>query len=294
METALLGFVCQASGVATAAARVRKAAGDKLVLSFGARRMHPAITPMISRSTYIGGLDGESCILGAKRIGINPTGTMPHSLIIMFGDQVKAWKAYDELMPPEVTRVALVDTYFDEKIESVMAAEALGKKLWGVRLDTPGSRRGSFEDIIKEVRWELDIRGYNYVKIFLSGGLNDESVKSLKEAGADGFGVGTWISNAPTVDFSMDVVEVEGKPVAKRGKFGGKKNIWRCRDCLIDIVLPADKPSPKCPKCGEQTESMLKPLIKNGKIVADLPKATEIRKYVLSQLDKVELNLITK
>jgi nicotinate phosphoribosyltransferase len=291
METALLGLVCQASGVATAAARVRKAAGDKIVLSFGARRMHPAITPMISRSAYIGGLDGESCVLGAKRIGINPTGTMPHSLIIMFGDQVEAWKAYDELMPPEVTRVALVDTYYDEKIESVMAAEALGKKLWGVRLDTPGSRKGSFEDIMREVRWELDIRGYNYVKIFLSGGLNDKSVKSLKEAGADGFGVGTWISNAPTVDFAMDIVEVEGKPVAKRGKFGGKKNIWRCKNCLIDIALPVDKPSPKCPKCGKQMESMLKPLIKNGKIVADLPKATEIRKYVLSQLDKVELNI---
>jgi nicotinate phosphoribosyltransferase len=204
---------------------------------------------------------------------------------------VKAWKAFDEVTPPEVLRIALTDTYFDEKIESIMAAEALGKKLWGVRLDTPGSRKGSFVDIVREVRWELDLRGYNHVKIFVSGGLNEKSVKSLSEAGADGFGVGTWISNAPTIDFAFDVVEVDGKPAAKRGKFGGKKNVWRCQSCLIDLVLPAEKPSPNCPKCGKQMDSMLKPLIKNGKIVAKLPKADEIRKYTLSQLDKVALNI---
>ncbi|MDH5770460.1 MAG: nicotinate phosphoribosyltransferase [Candidatus Bathyarchaeota archaeon] len=291
LETALLGLVCQASGIATAASRVRKVAGDRLALSFGVRRMHPSIAPMVSRAAYIGGLDGVSCVLSAKRMGIKATGTMPHSLIIIFRDQVKAWKAFDELMPKDVPRIALTDTYLDEKVESLMAVEALGKKLWGIRLDTPGSRKGSFEDIVREVRWELDLKGFKDVKIFVSGGLDEKSVKSLSEAGADGFGVGTRVSDAPTINFAMDIVEVEGRPSAKRGKFGGKKNVWRCPKCLIDIVLPFSASRPVCPKCGSKTEPILKPLIMNGKLATKLPKATEIRSYVLKQLEKVTLEI---
>ncbi len=290
LETPLLGLICQASGVATRAARVKKAAGEKLVVAFGIRRMHPALSPMLDRASYVGGLDGVSSLSGAKAAGAKPTGTMPHALIIALGDQVKAWKAFDEIMPPEVPRVALVDTYFDEKIESIMAAEALKDRLYGVRLDTPGSRKGDFPEIIQEVRWELDLRGYQNVKIFVSGGLNEESVKTLSEAGADAFGVGTSVSNAPTIDFAMDIIEMEGKLVAKRGKLGGKKQVWRCPKCVVDSVLPFKSPQPNCPKCGGKTQPMLKPLIKNGKIVAKLPKPAEIRQYVLKQLERLSIN----
>lgn len=288
LETAILGLICQASGVATAAARIKRAAGEKPVYAFGIRRMHPAIAPMLDRAAYIGGFDGVSGVLGAKLMGIKPVGTMPHALIIVFDDQVKAWKAFDEVMPPEVPRVALVDTYYDEKIEALMAAEALGEKLFAVRLDTPKSRRGNFADIIREVRWELNVRGYKHVKIMVSGGLNEEAVKALSEAGADAFGVGTSVSNAPTIDFAMDIVEVEGKPKAKRGKMSGKKQVWRCQKCLIDIVLPEKENKPKCPKCKEEMTPMLKPLILNGKMVAKLPSAQEIREYVLKQLQKIQ------
>ncbi len=289
LETPLLGLICQASGIATQAARIKKIAGDKLVISFGIRRMHPAISPMIDRAAYIGGLDGVSGLKGAELIGIEPMGTMPHALIIVYGDQVKAWKAFDEVMPENVPRVALVDTYFDEKIESIMAAETLKDRLAAVRLDTPRSRKGDFAEIVREVRWELDARGYKHVKIFVSGGLNEESIKVLSEAGAEAFGVGTSISNAPTIDFAMDIVEADGKFVAKRGKMGGKKQVWRCPKCLVDKVCLFSESPPKCPKCGGETEPMLKPLIKNGEIVAELPKPREIRYYVLEQLKKVSL-----
>lgn len=288
-ETPLLGLICQASGVATRAARVRKAAGEKTLVSFGIRRMHPVLSPMIDRATYIGGFDGVSSLSGAKILGIEPTGTMPHALIIVFGDQVKAWKAFDELMPPEVPRVALVDTYSDEKMESLMAAEALKERLQAVRLDTPRSRKGNFTELVREVRWELDIRGFNHVKIFVSGGLNEQSVRELSEAGADAFGVGTFVSNAPTVDFAMDIVEIDGKLCAKRGKMGGRKQVWRCQKCLADVVLPFNKPEPRCPRCGGKTKPMLKPLVKNGKIVAKLPKPNEIREHVLEQIGKLTL-----
>jgi len=289
LETPMLGLICQASGVATRAARIKKVAGEKFVMAFGIRRMHPALSPMLDRAAYIGGFDGVSSLKGAEAIGAKPTGTMPHALIIAFGDQVKAWKAFDEVMPPDVPRVALVDTYFDEKAESIMAAEALKDRLYGVRLDTPGSRKGNFAELVREVRWELDVRGYQLVKIFVSGGLNEESVKVLSEAGAEGFGVGTSVSNAPTVDFAMDIIELEGKLVAKRGKLGGKKQVWRCPKCLVDTVQLFNSPQPTCPECGGKTQPMLKPLVEKGKIVAKLPKPSEIRQYVLGQVKKLSI-----
>ena len=289
LETPMLGLLCQASGVATKAARVKKAAGDCLVVAFGTRRMHPALAPMLDRAAYIGGLDAVSNIVGAKLIGKKPVGTMPHALIIVMGDQVEAWKAFDEVIEPEVPRVALVDTYYDEKVEAVMAAEALGERLFAVRLDTPGSRRGDFAEIIREVRWELNVRGHQHVKIFVSGGLDEYNIPELRAAGAEAFGVGTSISNAPVVDFAMDIVEVEGRPCAKRGKLGGKKQVWRCPECLVDVVKPFGSEAPECPRCGGEMEAMLKPLIKDGRIVAELPKPDEIRAYVLKQVEKLEL-----
>jgi len=289
LETPMLGLLCQASGVATKAARVKKAAGDCLVVAFGTRRMHPALAPMLDRAAYIGGLDAVSNLVGAKLIGQKPVGTMPHALIIVMGDQVEAWKAFDEVIEPEVPRVALVDTYYDEKVEAIMAAEALGKRLFAVRLDTPGSRRGDFAEIIREVRWELDVRGHEHVKIFVSGGLNEYNIPELRAAGAEAFGVGTSISNAPVVDFAMDIVEVEGRPCAKRGKLGGKKQVWRCLKCLIDIVRPFGARAPRCPRCGGEMEAMLRPLVEDGRIVAELPSPSDIRAYVLEQVEKLEL-----
>ncbi|MFQ6052808.1 MAG: nicotinate phosphoribosyltransferase [Candidatus Bathyarchaeia archaeon] len=287
LETPLLGFLCQESGVASRAAQVRMAAGTRTVIAFGVRRMHPALAPALDRAAYIGGLDGVSSLRGAETIGVGPVGTMPHALMIVFGDQVEAWKAFDEVMPPEVPRVALVDTYFDEKTEAVMAAEALGDRLHAVRLDTPRSRRGDFAEIIREVRWELDIRGHRHVKIFVSGGLDADAVRLLGEAGADAFGVGTYISGAPTIDFAMDIVEVEGRPVAKRGKLGVRKQVWRCPRCLVDLVRTFGRPMPRCPRCDGEMEAMLRPLVRGGEVVGDLPEPSRIREYVLEQMGRL-------
>ena len=181
----------------------------------------------------------------------------------------------------------LVDTFYDEKIEAVMAAEALKDRIYGVRLDTPSSRKGNFADIIREVRWELDIRGHKNVKIIVSGGVNEHNVKELADAGADGFGIGTYVSNAPVVDLAMDIVAVEGKPVAKRGKFSGRKVVWRCPNDLEYVVTPWNAEPPKCPKCGSKMENILVKYIERGKIIRKLPSVDKIRRYVLEQLSKV-------
>ncbi|NJE54657.1 nicotinate phosphoribosyltransferase [Thermococcus sp. 21S9] len=288
-ETALLGMLSQASGIATASLRVKIAANFKPVYSFGIRHMHPAIAPMIDRSAFIGGCDGVSGVLGAEMIGEKPVGTMPHALILTVGDQVKAWKYFDEVVEPEVPRTALVDTLCDEKFEALMAAEALGERLTAVRLDTPGSRRGNFRKIIEEVRWELNLRGYDWVKIFVSGGLNEESIREIVDV-ADAFGVGSAIASSKPIDFSLDIVEVEGKPITKRGKLSGRKQVYRCENGHYHRV-PADKKLERCPVCGAKVEPLLQPLIENGEIVAELPKAREIREYVLEQAEKFKLSL---
>ncbi|GAB6102919.1 nicotinate phosphoribosyltransferase [Thermococcus atlanticus] len=288
-ETALLGMLSQASGIATAALRTKIAANFKPVYSFGIRHMHPAIAPMIDRAAFIGGCDGVSGVLGAEMIGEKPVGTMPHALILVVGDQVKAWEYYDEVMDDGVPRTALVDTLCDEKFEALMAAEALGKRLTAVRLDTPSSRRGNFKRIVEEVRWELDLRGYGHVKIFLSGGLNEESLRELADV-ADAFGVGGSIASAKPVDFSLDIVEIEGRHITKRGKLSGRKQIYRCEKGHYHRV-PATKKLERCPVCGTKVEPLLKPLIENGEIVAELPKAREIREYVLEQAEKFSLTL---
>jgi nicotinate phosphoribosyltransferase len=121
----------------------------------------------------------------------------------------------------------------------------------------------------------------------VSGGLNEESVKELAQI-ADGFGVGTHISNSPTVDLSFDIVEIEGKPITKRGKVSGKKQVFRCVNCYADLAISFEA-NPTCPICGARMEPLLQPLIKNGKIVRKQSAPREIREYVFDQLEKVTL-----
>src|ERR671917_446890 len=109
-ETAILGFLCQASGVATGAARCKLAAGERRLISFGARRMHPAVTPMIERAAYLGGCDGVAVELAARRLGIPATGTVPHALALILGSTAEAAHAFNEVMPEDVPRTVLIDT----------------------------------------------------------------------------------------------------------------------------------------------------------------------------------------
>lgn len=285
LETSILGFLSSLSGVATAAARVKMAAGDKTVVNFGIRRQHPAVSLAFEKAGLIGGLDGSSGILVGS-LGFRPVGTMPHAMIILFGDQVLAWRSFDEVMPDDVPRIALVDTFYDEKTEALMAAEALGERLEGVRLDTPSSRRGDMAEIVREVRWELDLRGFRHVKIFVSGGLNEYTVKELSEAGADAFGVGSHIIGARPVDFGMDIVEVEGRPIAKRGIRSGAKDLYICEDHLTYEAVSRGE-VPRCGECGREMRYAYLKAVDGGKVryrIEDLGELNRRTKELLRKL----------
>jgi nicotinate phosphoribosyltransferase len=222
-ETAIDGILAHCSGWATAARQCVEVARGVPLISFGVRHVHPRVVAVMDYAAMVGGCTGCSSIAGANLAGIKPSGTMPHALILIMGDTVKATLAFDKHMPPEVPRISLVDTFKDEPEESLRVAEALGEKLNSVRLDTPGERGGVTAELVKEVRARLDLAGFKNVKIFVSGGIDPERIKHFMETGApvDGFGVGSYISGARPIDFTADLHEVEGEPIAKRGRTPG-------------------------------------------------------------------------
>jgi nicotinate phosphoribosyltransferase len=284
-ENPVLGLLSSSTSISTKASRFRVAAGDRQVISFGTRRVHPALAPLIERGCYLAGFDGVSNVLGGKLLGVEPSGTMPHALVQVLGDQERAWRLYDETMPKGVKRTALIDTFWDEKAEAIKAFETLGKNLWGVRIDTPASRRGNFRQIIEEVKWELKIRGGGGVKIFVSGRLTEEDVVQLKDL-VDGFGVGTAVAYPPSIDFSAKIVEVREKEKTylrgKRGGLGGRKDVHRSKGFKDTVVLHGTA-APKGSK------PMLRQLISKGKIVTDFESIDSIRGRVIRELSEVTL-----
>ena len=221
-ETAILGILASASAWATAARECLQASGGKPFLCFGARHVHPAVAPVMERAAIVGGASGASCILGARLAGVEPSGTIPHAVVLIVGDTVKVALQYDKVMPPDARRIILVDTFKDEAEEALRVAEALGERLQGIRLDTPGERGGVTPELVREVRARLDQAGFSHVRIFVSGGVTPERMRALSEAGADAFGIGSYISGARPIDMTMDLKEIEGSPIAKRGRIPGR------------------------------------------------------------------------
>jgi len=279
-ETAILGLLCQASGVATGAARCRLAAGEKPVVSFGARRMHPAITPMIERAAYLGGCDMVAVDLAVAHLGIPATGTTPHALVLILGSTEAAARAFDEVIEPSVPRTIIIDTFDDEKFGALIAARAIPDSISAIRMDTPGNRRGDFLDLMREVRWELDRRGFEHVKIFASGGIDVDYILHLNPV-CDAYGVGGAIADAPMVDFSLDIVEVSGEDRSKRGKRGGRKRLLQLGDGGR-VILPEAAPVP------DDATEVLCPL---PDLYSIPPDVSALRQHVLDQLQSNDFEL---
>jgi nicotinate phosphoribosyltransferase len=222
-ETAILGMLSSQSGWATAARACVQAAAPVPVISFGARHIHPDASARLEYAALIGGCSGCATPWGAALAGIQPSGTLPHSLILCMGDTVAAILAFDRIVDPAVRRIALVDTFKDEAEESLRVARALGDRLWGIRLDTPSERGRVTPALVSEVRARLDQAGFRYVKIVVSGGIDPARIQLFKARNApvDSYGIGSAISAAPPIDFTADIKMVGGEPRAKRGRIPG-------------------------------------------------------------------------
>lgn len=234
LETVYLGAIARQTKVATNCAAAVAAANGKPVLFFPSRFDHWAVQESDGYAAKIGGMSGVSTPANAKAWGVEAAGTIPHALIATCGgDTVKATAWFDQYIDPTIGRVALVDFHNDCVGTSLQVARALGKNLAAVRLDTSEKmvdvslldQMGHFkptgvnEQLVRNVRNALDAEGFNHVKICVSGGFNPKRIREFEENNVpvDVYAVGSSVF-ATAVDFTADIVLVDGKPCAKKGR----------------------------------------------------------------------------
>ncbi len=222
-ETAVTGTLGTCSGWATGARECVDAAGDIPVMAAGAKHVHPLVAGIYDYSAFIGGCQACSTVLGGNLTGLTPAGSMAHPMVMLVGDTVRAVTAFDRHMPPEVPRVALVDTFKDEGEESLAVARQMRDRLRGVAMETPPERGGVTPALVREVRSRLDQSGFRHVDIYVSGELNPERIRQFVEeqAPVSVFVVGDYIASSPPVCFTADIKEIDGMPVARRGRIPG-------------------------------------------------------------------------
>jgi nicotinate phosphoribosyltransferase len=282
IETYLLATLNFQTLIASKAARVRLAAGDKRLVDFGARRAHGfGAALQATRACWIGGLDGTSNVLAAQRLGIPVMGTAAHAFIMSYAREEDAFHAYHALYPDHC--VLLVDTY--DTLEGCRRAAAVGPGLKGVRLDS-----GDLGALAKGCRRILDEAGRTKTQIVASGDLNEEKIAALLADGApiDSFGVGTELVTSrdqPALGGVYKLVErVEDgvrMPVMKlsEGKvtWPGAKQVYRRFDAsgrLVDDVLElADAEAPSAPP-GGRVQGLLVPVMREGQVIT--PDAIEL------------------
>jgi nicotinate phosphoribosyltransferase len=233
LETVYLGVLCRGSSIATAVSKVVDAAGGKDVLFFSPRFDHYLAQEADGYAALIGGATGVSTDAGGSRLGVAGIGTIPHALIAAYkGDTATSTLAFERYMPKEVRTIALVDFNNDSVGDALASARALGKRLWGVRLDTPHDVRdisvksrakrtlGVCEELVGNVRQALDREGFKWVRIVISSGFDARKIDRFVKAGVpfDAVGVGMAFYRE-RMEFTADVVKVDGKPCAKVGRY---------------------------------------------------------------------------
>ena len=222
-ETAITGILASSTGWATAAKECVDAASGTPVYSIGARSVHPNVSATMDYASIIGGCVSCSTILGARISGVTPIAIMSHPLSLIMGDTVRAIQAFDKHTPQDVPRIALVDTHRDEGEEAIATARALKDRLRGIRIDTATERGGVTVNLVKEIRARLDLAGFQHVDISISGGLTPEKIKDFIESKSQiqSFGVGSYIASTGSNPFNADIHEIDGRPVARRGRIPG-------------------------------------------------------------------------
>jgi nicotinate phosphoribosyltransferase len=234
LETVYLGCMARRSLIMRNVAEVVEAARGKPIFYFPARHDHWLVQTGDGWSAHVAGAIGVSTDAQASWWGGRGIGTVPHGLIAAYGgDTVKAATVFSDRFHGEMNITVLVDFQNDSVETALAAAEALGPKLWGVRLDTSEQlidrslidEMGSFTPtgvnpkLVEKVRRALDEAGFQGVRIVASGGFNAARINEFEAGGVpvDAYGVGSSLIRGQN-DFTADVVLLEGRPCAKVGR----------------------------------------------------------------------------
>jgi len=314
LETLLLNILNFESLIATKAARMKYAAGDRKVLDFGLRRAQGLGGIQASKAAVIGGVDATSNVYAAFRHDLPASGTMAHSWIQSFDTELAAFRKFAEYYPDEC--VLLVDTYdtlesgVPNAIKVAKELEEQGHRLKGIRLDS-----GDLAYFSRKSRKLLDDAGLDYVKIAVSNQLDERLIKSLisQNAPVDLFGVGTRLitgHESPALDGVYKLTAVHGEPKLKISEniekvtLPGRKKVIRYLDednrfygdgilldeekeKQVDTIFHPYYPAKRSSVEGYKTERLLQPAMKKGAVSIDLPKADESARYARKRLEQL-------
>ncbi len=287
-ETRIINLLQFQTLVASKASRVRRAAGDKLLVDFGLRRAHGAEAGLLSaRASYLAGFDGTSNVLAGMRWGIPLYGTMAHSFIQAHEEELAAFENFARCHPQATT--LLIDTYDTEAAAAALLPLAKklaadGISIQAVRLDS-----GDLGEHARKVRAILDAGGEPRIRIFASGNLDEYEVQRLVAAGApiDGFGVGTRMNTSadrPYLDCAYKLQEYAGAARRKRSEgkatWPGRKQVFRRCDATGRMAGDTLTLETGC----APGEPLLRAVMRDGRRIEASPPLAEVRAYAKRQL----------
>ncbi len=292
VETFVINAIHFQTTIASKAARCRVAGGDRTLVDFSLRRTHGYDAGLqVARASYLAGFDATSTVLAGKQWGIPIVGTMAHSYITTFEEEIDSFRAFSHSFPENT--IAVVDTY--DTLSGIYKAAQVGVEmkqrgnaLRGIRLDS-----GDMVSLSKEARKILDEFGLNDTKIFASGGLDEYEITRFLAEGApiDGFGVGTHMGvseDAPSADIAYKLVEYDGRPILKlstgKATLPGQKQVYRYY--AENGFMDHDLLSLHTETGSEGGVPLLEPVMKDGKIVR-YDSLEQIRKRCLEQVSKL-------
>jgi nicotinate phosphoribosyltransferase len=278
LETLALSVLNHDCAVAAAASRMVTAAAGRPIIEMGSRRTHEQAAIASARAAYLAGFASTSNLAASECYGIPTAGTAAHSFTLLHDDERAAFTAQVAALGPSTT--LLVDTYdITRGIE--LAVEVAGPELGGVRIDS-----GDLGVLARQARQQLDRLGATGTRIVVSGDLDEFSIAALGATPVDSYGAGTAVvvgSGAPTAGLVYKLVEVDGRPVAKRSEHkqsnGGRKTALRAHKptgtAIEEIVVSGPAPEP-----GPGERRMQQAFIRKGSVVDGVPTLAQSREHL--------------
>lgn len=278
LETLVLSVLNHDSAVAAAAARMVTAAAGRPIIEMGSRRAHEEAAVAAARSAYLAGFASTSNLAASRRFGVPTAGTAAHAFTLLHDDEEAAFAGQVASLGTATT--LLVDTYdITRGIERAIAVA--GPSLGAVRIDS-----GDLGVMARQAREQLDDLGAKDTRIVVSGDLDEFSIAALAAAPVDVYGAGTAVvtgSGAPTAGLVYKLVEVDGRPVAKRSEnkasSGGRKTAVRAHKptgTAVEEIIYAGEPA----RLGEGERLLQRPLLRGGAPVEGLPTLDQSRDHL--------------
>jgi len=278
LETLALSVLNHDSAVASAAARMVTAAGDRPIIEMGGRRTHEEAAVAAARAAYLAGFAATSNLAAGHRYGVPTAGTAAHAFTLLHDREADAFRGQVAALGPDTT--LLVDTY-DIAAGIRTAVEVAGPALGAIRIDS-----GELTVLARQARDLLDSLGASGTKIVVSGDLDEYAIAALAAAPVDSYGAGTAVvtgSGAPTAGLVYKLVEVDGRPVAKRSEhkttLGGRKvavrRHRRSGTATEEVVVAGGTAEP-----ADGDRQLQVPLLRGGRRVPGLPTLAESRAHL--------------